>query len=125
MLIYVSDQESCLHPKIKESLKRKECTGVVTGTTAEYGQFLYYCTTCRDYSRAYCASCKDEIPAHRGHQWTQGFTFGGYCARIDPEKPTEISSLPSTRCCPNVAENGGAAGSTTPRPKRRRVCATE
>jgi len=51
-----NDQESCLHPSLRKCLKENVCTANVTGTSTNYGQFFYRCSTC---NINYCTCCWD------------------------------------------------------------------
>eukprot|EP01118_Nematostelium_gracile_P014813 TRINITY_DN584_c0_g1_i1.p1 TRINITY_DN584_c0_g1~~TRINITY_DN584_c0_g1_i1.p1 ORF type:complete len:336 (+),score=46.62 TRINITY_DN584_c0_g1_i1:37-1044(+) len=51
-----TDENSCLHPNLREILQKGKCTTEVTGTQKHFGQFYYKCQTCQI---PVCMSCFD------------------------------------------------------------------
>jgi len=75
------DEDGCLHPDIKSTMKRKICTvNAVDG-----GQFYFECTIC---DQEFCAVCKDCCHKHRVEdvKWNKRWGLMRFCDCVD--KPT-------------------------------------
>jgi hypothetical protein len=71
------DKEMCLHPKVRECLRERKCSGISTQKHTFYGQFIFICRTCGDL-RNYCVACKDTCHPIAHNDWEEFWTWGLY-----------------------------------------------
>eukprot|EP01118_Nematostelium_gracile_P010041 TRINITY_DN3421_c0_g1_i2.p2 TRINITY_DN3421_c0_g1~~TRINITY_DN3421_c0_g1_i2.p2 ORF type:complete len:235 (-),score=61.13 TRINITY_DN3421_c0_g1_i2:21-725(-) len=71
------DEEACLHPDLKRAVEDGKCTGVVTLTELNYGQFLTGCVECKKY---YCKICfPNSNCCAKNHTCVRKFYVTAYC----------------------------------------------
>jgi len=69
-----SNEEASLYPQLRQALQDRFCTSKITGTSRDYGQFLFDCTVC---GVSFCQSCY--LECHADHQWVKKWYPGNYC----------------------------------------------
>jgi len=83
------DESVCIHPSIRYCLDSKICTGVVTGTSHSFPQFLHHCEDCDKF---YCPSCYKSC--HNQHNWTEHWSMYPYCQCEDEKNCVNRGEAP-------------------------------